>query len=73
MTVREYLQYDDVRIIPCDRLPVSVKACCYHDDDCNEYILVNPIYSRKAQRESVRHEVAHLIKGEMYNKAYHEY
>lgn len=73
MTVREYLQYNDVRIIPCDQLPASVKACCYHDNDCNEFILVNPIYSHKSQKESIRHEVKHLINGEMYDKDFHEY
>lgn len=73
MTVDEYLQYDDVRIIPCDRLPNSVRACCYHDNDCNEFILVNPRYSTASQKKSVCHEVDHLIRGEMYNMAYREY
>lgn len=73
MTVKEYMQYDDIRIIPCYSLPVSVRACCYHDDDDHEFILVNPVYSTQVQRQSIEHEIRHLIKGDMYNRTYHEY
>ena len=52
--------YGEIRTIYAD-LPYSVRGTCYHDAEGHVYILINARMSR------------HILRGDMYNTAYHEY
>lgn len=61
------------RIVRLMDLPTSVRGFCYHDDDGNEYIILNSRLSREQNRKSYLHEQNHLKNGDMYNPDYIEY
>ena len=73
MTDAEYCQINNIIIRTSTELPARVSAVCYHDEDGNEFILVNNLCSPEKQKRSLAHEVRHLRRGEMYNAHYREY
>ena len=64
---------DDDRPVVLVDLPTSVRGFCYHDDDGEEYIVLNARLTREANQKSFRHELEHIKRGDMYDMDYHEY
>jgi hypothetical protein len=54
-------------------LPTSVRGFCYHDDDGEEYIVLNSRLTHEQNQLTWIHEQKHIDSGEMYDAAYHEY
>lgn len=54
-------------------LPASVHGICYHDDDLNPYIIINAKMDRAHQLSTLRHELDHIERGQMFDPDYHEY
>lgn len=54
-------------------LPNSVHGFCYHDDDGEDYIILNSRDTREMNLKTYNHERGHLERGEMYNQNYIEY
>lgn len=68
----EYINKEGITVISTD-LPTAVKGFCYHDDDDRSFIVVNARHSREQQRKTVKHELEHIKRGDMYNPEYKEY
>ena len=64
---------DNERHVKLMDLPTSVRGYCYHDDDGEEYIILNARLTREANQKSFRHEMEHIERGDMYDMDYHEY
>ena len=64
---------DNERQVKLMDLPTSVRGYCYHDDDGEEYIILNARLTREANQKSFRHELEHIERGDMYDMDYHEY
>ena len=64
---------DNERHVKLMDLPTSVRGYCYHDDDGEEYIILNARLTREANQKSFRHELEHIERGDMYDMDYHEY
>ena len=54
-------------------LPTSVRGLCYHDNDGEEYIVLNARLTREQNVRTFRHECRHLERGDMYDPTYDEY
>ena len=63
---------DDNTVILQD-LPTSVRGFCYHDDEGEEYVVVNARLTREQNRKTYDHERDHIARGDMYEPTYHEY
>ena len=59
--------------VRCMDMPTCFKACCYHDDDGNEFIIVNARHTREQNALSYDHEIDHIQRGDMYDQNYREY
>ena len=64
---------DNERHVKLMDLPTSVRGYCYHDDDGEEYIILNARLTREANMKTYKHERRHILRGELYNPDYHEY
>lgn len=73
MTFNAYCEAHSIRVILSDSLPVSVAGCCYHDEDGNNFILLNAKHTKEKLRKTAIHELKHIIRGDMYNMSYKEY
>ena len=54
-------------------LPTSIRGFCYHDNDGEEYIILNARLTREQNRITYRHERRHIARGDLYNESYQEY
>ena len=63
---------EDIRVRLMD-LPTTIRGYCYHDDDGEEFVVLNSRLPWEANRETWIHELRHIRRGDMYNKNYHEY
>lgn len=54
-------------------LPTSVRGFCYHDDDGEEYIVLNARLTREANLKTYEHERKHILRGDLDNPNYKEY
>ena len=54
-------------------LPTSVRGFCYHDDDGEEYVVLNSRLTREQNRKTFDHESEHIARGDMYETSYNEY
>ena len=54
-------------------LPTSVRGFCYHDNDGNQYIVLNARLTREANQKTYDHERQHILRGDMYDPNYQEY
>ena len=54
-------------------LPTSVRGLCYHDDDGEEYVILNSRLTREQNRKTWDHERDHIRRGEMFEPNYNEY
>ena len=73
MTNDDYVELNNIICRTTTLLPGGVKACTYHDEDGNEYVVVNDYCNPKARRASADHELRHIRRGEMYKPDYIEY
>ena len=73
MTDEDFCALNNVIVRTSAELPAGVGGACYHDEDGNEFILINLYCSPEKQKRSFRHEVRHLRRGEMYDVHYVEY
>ena len=63
---------DEEKVILQD-LPTSVRGFCYHDNDGEEYVVLNSRLTREQNRRTYDHERGHIDRGEMYEPTYNEY
>lgn len=54
-------------------LPTSVRGFCYHDNNGEEFIILNSRLTREMNKKSYDHEMEHIDNGDMYNPNYKEY
>lgn len=54
-------------------LPTSIRGFCFHDDDGEEYIVLNSRLTREANRQTFDHEQGHILRDDMNNPDYKEY
>ena len=54
-------------------LPTSVRGFCYHDDDGEEFVILNSRLTREQNMTTYDHERKHLVRGDMYEPTYDEY
>jgi hypothetical protein len=68
----EVMSMDEEKVILQD-LPTSVRGFCYHDDDGEEFVILNSRLTREQNMTTYDHERKHLIRGDMYESNYNEY
>ncbi len=64
------MNYDakhDVFVSVCDKLPSRVKGLITTDHDGNQIILINANLSDELKGETLRHELLHLIRNDLYS------
>ena len=54
-------------------LPTTVRGFCYHDDDGEEFVVLNSRLTREQNLTTYKHEQKHLAQGDMYEPDYNEY
>ena len=54
-------------------LPTSVRGFCFHDDNGEEFIILNSRLTWEQNRLTYDHERKHIERGEMYETNYIEY
>ena len=54
-------------------LPTTVRGFCYHDNEGEEFIVLNSRLTREANRKTFDHEQKHIERGELYEPTYLEY
>ena len=54
-------------------LPCTVRGFCYHDDDGENYIILNSRLTREQNITTFDHEMQHVLREEMYLTSYNEY
>lgn len=63
---------EETKVILKD-LPTTIRGFCYHDDDGDEYIILNARLPREINQKTLLHERRHIRRGDMYNTTYKEY
>lgn len=63
---------DNIPIVLKD-LPVHVRGFVCLGSDFEPIIVINARMSKEQQLRTYKHEIKHLLRGEMYNVNYHEY
>lgn len=54
-------------------LPPAVRGFCYHDNDGEEFIVLNARHTREMNRITFDHEMKHIQRGDLFNPDYIEY
>ena len=54
-------------------LPPAVRGFCYHDDDGEDYIVLNSRLTWEQNRDTYLHEQDHVKREDLYNQNYNEY
>ena len=54
-------------------LPTSVRGFCYHDDNGEEFVILNARLTREQNLKTYDHEQKHIERGELYEPTYIEY
>ena len=54
-------------------LPTSVRGLCFHDDEGEEFIVLNSRLTWEQNRKTYEHEKQHIDRGEMYDMDYREH
>ena len=62
----------DIRII-LENLPTTVKGFVYKDSSYNPCIVLNARLPEEIRRKTFKHEMAHILRGDIDNKDYKEY
>lgn len=73
MRIEEFLALNNITVRPEPKLPPSVRACCYHDDEGRDYVLYNPVLAPETALRALEHELRHIVSGDMYDPSYDEY
>ena len=66
------MHMDEVPIILKD-LPADIRGFVCLGSDYEPIIVINTRLSREQQMKTYRHELLHLMLGEMFDETYHEY
>ena len=64
---------NEERPVLLENLPTTVRGFCYHDDDGEEYIVLNARLTREQNLRTYAHEKEHIKRGDMYDVTYNEY
>lgn len=64
---------EEERKVRLMNLPTSVRGLCYHDDDGEEFVILNSRLTHEQNVTTYRHEKKHLQRGDMYEPDYNEY
>ena len=56
-----------------DNMPTTVRGFCFHDDDGEEFVVVNARLTREQNSRTYDHEKKHIDRGDMYEPTYNEY
>ena len=54
-------------------LPTTVRGYCFHDDDGEEFVVLNSRLTWEQNVKTYDHEQDHIKKGDLCNKSYIEY
>ena len=54
-------------------MPTTVRGFCYHDDEGEEFVILNSRLTREANQHTLDHEREHIRRGDMWNMEYVEY
>ena len=54
-------------------LPTTVRGFCYHDDDGEEFVILNSRLTHEMNQRTLFHERKHIRRGDLDNKQYREY
>lgn len=54
-------------------LPTSVRGFCYHDDNGEEFVVLNSRLTHEQNLKTWAHEQEHIARGDMYEPNYIEY
>ena len=63
----EYDAKHDVFVSVCDELPNRIKGLITADRDGNQFILINSRLSDEQKDETLRHEMLHLARNDLYS------
>lgn len=63
---------DNIRV-RLEDLPPAVRGFCYHDDDGEQYIILNARHTREMNLSTYEHELEHINRGDLDNMDYCEY
>lgn len=63
---------DNIPVVLKD-LPTHVRGFVCLGSDYNPVIIINSRMPVEQQRKTYRHELKHILNGDMYNESYHEY
>ena len=63
----EYDAKHDVFVSVCNELPNRVKGLITVDRDGNHFILINSRLSDEQKDETLRHEMLHLVRNDLYS------
>ena len=56
-----------------ENMPTTFRGFCYHDNDGEEFIVLNARHTRETNRRTWDHERRHIDRGELYEPTYDEY
>lgn len=54
-------------------MPTTIRGLCYHDNDGEEYVVLNARLTREANMRTWLHERRHIDRGELYDPTFNEY
>ena len=54
-------------------LPTTVRGYCFHDDDGEEFVVLNSRLTWEQNMKTYDHEQDHIQNGELYDPTYEEY
>ena len=69
----EVIRMSEARPARLENMPTTVRGICYHDNDGEEYVVLNARLTREQNRKSYDHELEHIERGDMYEPTYNEY
>jgi len=54
-------------------MPTTIRGLCYHDNDGEEFVILNSRLTREANQQTWLHERKHIERGELYDPTFNEY
>ena len=66
------MQTDQPRIV-LSNLPTTIRGFVYLDSDFTPVIVLNSNLTIEINRQTLRHELEHIARGDMFNSEYDEY
>ena len=73
MSPQEVIRMTEERPARLVNMPTTYRGFCYHDDDGEEFVVLNARHTREANHKTWLHERSHIRRGELYNTTYREY